>query len=101
MIRKLLLIIVLALACIGSTGGGKPKMLTLTASADAACVLYLSDGTAWEIRVENRPKANAWPMKTQIGIYKVEDREFPYRLVLRPGKSNGDIVAARKLIRIK
>lgn len=100
MTRRLLLALVLTLACL-SSAGGMIKTLTLTASADSACVLYLSDGSAWEIRGENRPKAASWPMKTQIGVYKVEDREFAYRLVLRPGKSNGDIVAARRLVRIK
>lgn len=64
-------------------------------------MLYLTDGSAWEIQGENRPKAAPCPQKTQIAVYKVEDREFPYRLVLRPGKANIDVVAARRLLRIK
>ena len=71
------------------------------ARAGSAAVVYLSDGTAWEIRPENRPLAATWPAKTPIGVYKVDDRDWQYRLVLRPGKSDGDMVAARKMRRIR
>lgn len=81
--------------------GGPAKPVTITARAGSAAVVYLSDGTAWEIRPENRPLAATWPAKTPIGVYKVDDRDWQYRLVLRPGKSDGDMVAARKMRRIR
>lgn len=101
MTRRFLLIPALTLACLSAAGGAKPKTLSISATVDRGTMLCLTDGSAWEVRPENRPKVASWPMKTQVAVYKIDDREFPYRLVLRPGKSDGDIVAARRLTRIK
>ncbi len=101
MVRKLVVILLVAVSCLALAGGGKAKPLAVLVSADAACVMYLTDGSAWEIRVENRPKAAAWPAKTLVGVYRVDDREWPYRLIARPGKANGEVVGARRLVRIR
>jgi hypothetical protein len=101
MVRRLFLLLVLLSTCSAMAGDGQKRALSVMTSADAACVLYLSDGSAWEVRVENRPKAGAWPAKTPVGVFKVDDREWPYRIVARPGKANGEVVAARRLVRIR
>ncbi len=72
----------------------------LTAIVDSGTVLYLSDGSAWEIRRENRAKAAAWPKGEVIATYQANDREFPYRLVLRPGRDDGDVISANRLVRV-
>jgi hypothetical protein len=77
------------------------KSPTIIASADSGVALFLSDGTAWEIRAENRSKTVSWPKGASIGVYKIADSPYPYRLVLRPGKADSQIVSAMRLQRIK
>ena len=75
--------------------------LAVSTTADSGLVLYLSDGSAWEIRHENRDKAKAWPKGARVGIYRTEDHDYPYRLLLRPGQSDGDIISAKRLQRVR
>lgn len=98
-----LLPIVILLAILGPAVGSKPtpKHLTLKASLDAGTVVYLSDGSVWEVRPENRPKVATWAIKEKVAVYRNGDRIWPYVLVLRPGDSSGGVAGARRLIKVK
>lgn len=80
----------------------KTKAPTISTNSVAGLVLYLSDGTTWEIRHEDRARAANWPKGEAIGVYKTSaDRDFPYRLILKPGRNDCDIVSAKRLLREK
>lgn len=68
---------------------------------DNACVVHLSDGSVWEVRPENRYKVVKWPSGSKIAIYKVDDRDFPFRLIIRPGDPTGEVAAVKRLIRYR
>lgn len=95
-----LTLIVLAATCFTQAPRAR-RPLTLTASADSGCVLYLSDGSVYEVRSENRIKASTWKAGSPVGIFRANDKLFPYRIVLKPGKADGDVVSAIRLTRVK
>jgi hypothetical protein len=102
MARFALLFVLLFAACLALPQKSRARRSpTITASVDSGVALYLSDGSAWEIRPENRPKTAGWPKGVSIGVYKTADGPYPYRLVLRPGKADGEIVSAKRLQRIR
>jgi hypothetical protein len=77
------------------------RRITLESTADSGVIAYLSDHSAWEIRTENRAKISQWPKGEPVGVFKITDPDFPYRLVLRPNEANGEIVAAKPLHRVR
>lgn len=95
-----LLTLTLLIACVGTSFADKPK-LAVSATAARGCILYLTDGSAWEVRAENREQAASWPLKTQVAIYRTNDSAWPYRLILRPGKPDGDILSAKRLVKVR
>jgi hypothetical protein len=42
-----------------------------------------------------------WPSGSKIAIYKVDDRDFPFRLIIRPGDPAGEVAAVKRLIRYR
>jgi hypothetical protein len=93
--------IVFLLVAFSLASSQRTKQLTVMASADHGVVLYLSDGSAWEIRQENRAAAAGWPMHAPVGVYRTEDRDFPFRLVRNPGKADGSVLSAKRLYRLR
>lgn len=81
--------------------GKERRSLHIVTSIDSATVLMLSDGSAWEIRTENRTKAAAWSKDGSLRVYKVDDRDFPYRIVIDAGKASSGVVSAKRLTRVK
>ncbi len=88
MLRSFLLTIFLSVVCL-AMGASHSKPLRLRAEIDSGVVVYLSDGSAWEVRVGNRAKVSAWTTGSPIGVYRTSDRDFLYRLILRPGDAGG------------
>ncbi len=101
MTPRLLVTLALVLACAGLAPAQKHKTLALSAVAARGCLIYLTDGSAWEVRTEDRDKASKWTLKTAVAVYKTNDTGWPYRLILKPGKAVGDIVSAKRLARVR
>ena len=61
--RTIPLLFALCLACSALPQGNVhgSARLKVKAIADSGTLVYLSDGSAWEVRTENRNKAAAWP----------------------------------------
>lgn len=101
MAKLLSLFLLVWLVAISFAGPVRSKTLTVKSKIDHGCVVFLSDGTGWEIRQENRAKVDAWPAKARVAIYKINDRGFPYRIVLDPDGGSGDVVSANRLLRVR
>src|SRR5690242_8651967 len=71
----------------------------IKAIGDHGTIIFLTNGDAYEIRVENRQKAASWPKGETVTFYTINDRSFPYRLVIRAGRDDADVIAANKLER--
>jgi hypothetical protein len=76
------------------------RHLSVKAVADHGVVVYLSDGSAWEVRNENRPSAASWKAGTFVRVYSIQDSGWPYRLATNPGMSSGDIISVAKLVKV-
>lgn len=98
---RVVLVLLLALSSVSGAIATPKKPLTLAMVIDNACVVHLSDGSVWEVRPENRPKAAKWKSNSKIAVYRVEDRDFPFRLIIRPGDPTGEVVAVKRLIRYR
>ena len=101
MTPRLLVTLTLIVALAGLAPAQKYKTLALSAVAARGCLIYLTDGSAWEVRTEDRDKVTKWPLKTAVAVYYTNDSGWPYRLILKPGKADGDIVSAKRLVRQK
>jgi hypothetical protein len=102
MARLVLFFALLCTVCLALPQRTRPhRPLTVAATLEAGVVVYLSDGSAWEIRAENRQKAAVWPKGVVVGVYKANSGQYPYRLVLRPGKPDGVVVSAILLRHVK
>lgn len=102
--RLLLLILLLPLLALGQTRERpdyrrKASTLTLTRIVDRMA-LILSDGSAWEVRNEDRSKSNAWQAGKKIAVYWTKHREWPYRLVFDPGSAEAKMVSAQYMKRL-
>jgi hypothetical protein len=94
--RRFCILFALLIATLASPIGPR---VTIKAVGDNGTVAFLSNGETYEVRALNRPKVASWPHDQEIGVYVTSDREFPYRLVLRPGHDDADIVSAIRLTR--
>lgn len=78
------------------------QQLTLSKVIDSGSTVFLSDGSAWEIRSENRQRATQWPLRRRIRLYRTSDTAgFPYRLVLLSEGQPEAVISARALKRLK
>jgi hypothetical protein len=82
-----------------ASGGSAPRPLTVTELVDSGTVVFLSDGSAWEVRNENRSKLQKWPRNAAISVYRTDDRDWPYRLVARRPVS--DVVSVKRLQKVR
>lgn len=100
MLRSFLLTLFVSVACL-AIAASHLRPLRLRAKIDSGVVVYLSDGSAWEVRVENRAKVSKWATDSPISVYRTSDTDFPFRLVLRPGDAGGEIVSVKRLTRVR
>lgn len=98
---RVVLGLLLPLSLVSGAIATPKKPLTLAMVIDNACVVHLSDGSLWEVRPENRLKVAKWTPNSKIAVYRVEDRDFPFRLIIRPGDPTGEVAAVKRLVRYR
>lgn len=75
--------------------------LAVKGEAEGGLILYLSDGSSWEIRHDDAAKTVHWPAGKRAAIFRTNDGAYPYRIMLNPGEPDGQLVSAKRLQRIK
>src|SRR5688500_3608132 len=71
----------------------RTSTLKLVRMIDGAA-FALSDGSAWEVRNEDRGRAREWEMGRKVAVYWTRHREWPYRLIIDPGTQKERVVSA-------